>query len=81
MTTISVTRALTRIKHLASQIEAASAKPFVGVKKGVNTFESNLTSPSVNVSEFEKNLTSNLQSVLDLIRERTKLKNLVNEKK
>lgn len=35
MTAISVTRALTRIKHLASQIEAASAKPFVGVKKGV----------------------------------------------
>jgi hypothetical protein len=79
MTAISVTRALTRIKHLASQIEAASSAPFIGVKKGVNSYESNLTQPSVSVTVFEKNITSNLQSVLDLINERTKLKNLVHE--
>ena len=54
MTTISVTRALTRIKHLASQIEAASSAPFIGVKKGMNDYESNLTQPSVSVPVFEK---------------------------
>lgn len=77
MTQISVTRALTEIKHLADRIARDTNKPFVGVAKGQANHKTCQSAPSMNVEAFSDAVKANLSSVLDLIAYREKLKRAV----
>lgn len=77
MTQISVTRALTEIKHLADRISRASTEPFVGIVKGRDTHKTCVNSPSMSVETVTDLLKKNLQSVSDLITRRETLKRAV----
>lgn len=77
MTQISVTRALTEIKHLADRIARDTNKPFVGVAKGQANYTTCQSAPSMKVEAFSDAVKANLNSVLDLIAYREKLKRAV----
>jgi hypothetical protein len=77
MTQISITRALTEIKHLADRINRAASEPFVGIAKGQDKHKVCVNSPSTAVETIQTNLKSNLQSVLSLIARRDTLKRAV----
>ena len=74
MAEISVTRALTEIKHLADRIARANATQFIGVAKGKGTHQTCFTIPSESVGVFSNNVKINLQAALDLISRRERLK-------
>lgn len=76
-TEISITRALTEIKHLADRINRACSEPFVGLAKGRDTRKVCVNSPSRSVADVQSMLTANLQSVNDMINRRDTLKRLV----
>lgn len=64
---ISVTRALTEIKHLKDRIKRATLTPvFVGVKSGSNAFEK-MQSSTKSVAEFVAQSKADYQSVTDMI--------------
>jgi len=77
MTSISVTRALTEIKHLSDRISRASSEPFIGIVKGKDTYKTCVNSPSSSVETITDLLKKNLQSVTDLIKRREELKRAV----
>lgn len=77
MTQISVTRALTEIKHLSDRIARDTNKPFVGVAKGHANYKTCQSAPSMKVEAFSDAVKANLNSVLDLIAYREKLKRAV----
>lgn len=77
MTKISVTRALTEIKHLSDRIERASHEQFIGLMKGKNNFEVCISAPSQSVESVSKTFKQNLQTVNDLISRRERLKKAV----
>ncbi len=77
MTKISVTRALTEIKHLADRIERASNEQFVGLVKGKNAFKVCVSAPSQSVESVSNTLKQNLQAVTSLINRRESLKKAV----
>ena len=74
MTEISVTRALTEIKHLTDRIARSNASQFIGVAKGKGVHQTCFTIPSETVGVFSNNVKSNLQTALDLISRRERLK-------
>ncbi len=77
MTKISVTRALTEIKHLSDRIERAANEKFIGVMKGKNSFEVCVSAPSQSVESVSNSFKKNLQAVNDLISRRERLKKAV----
>lgn len=74
---ISVTRALTEIKHLGDRITRQSNEPFIGIAKGKNDHKVCVNSPSSSVDAVQSLLKENFQSVIDLIDRREKLKRAV----
>lgn len=77
MTKISVTRALTEIKHLSDRIERAANEQFIGVMKGKNSFEVCVSAPSQSIESVSNSFKKNLQAVNDLISRRERLKKAV----
>lgn len=77
MTQISITRALTEVKHLSDRINRAAAEPFVGLAKGRDNRKVCVNSPSSSIAEVTAQLTSNLQAVTDMVNRREKLKRLI----
>lgn len=77
MTQISITRALTEVKHLSDRINRAAAEPFVGLAKGRDNRKVCVNSPSSSIAEVTAQLTSNLQAVADMVNRREKLKRLI----
>lgn len=77
MTQISVTRALTELKHLSDRIARETSKQFVGVAKGHNNHKVCVTAPSQSVDAFSNTVKANLSSVLDLIKRRETLKRAI----
>lgn len=77
MAQISVTRALTEIKHLNDRIIRATTQVFVGIAKGKETRKVCASNPASSVQAEETKFSGNLQSVLDMIAYRDKLKRLV----
>lgn len=74
MTQISVTRALTEVKHLTDRITRANSQSFIGVAKGKDKFTTCLTVPSETVDSLAKSVKANLTSAIDLISRRERLK-------
>lgn len=77
METISITRALTEIKHLADRISRASDHPFIGLAKGRDEKKVCVNNPQSSIVDVTQRLTSNLQSVMDLIKRRDTLKRAI----
>lgn len=77
MTQISITRALTEVKHLSDRINRAAAEPFVGLAKGRDNRKVCVNSPSSSIAEVTAQLTGNLQAVTDMVNRREKLKRLI----
>lgn len=76
-TKISITRALTEIKHLSDIINRSTNQSFVGIAKGKDSKKVSVDSPTTSVADVETRLKGNLQSVLDLITRRDTLKRAV----
>lgn len=74
---ISITRALTEIKHLGDRINRAATEPFIGLAKGRGARKVCVNSPSSSVDEVTSLISRNLQAVNDLIARREQLKRLV----
>ena len=74
---ISITRALTEIKHLSDIINRSTNQAFVGIAKGKDSKKVSIDSPTTSVTDVETRLKGNLQSVLDLITRRDTLKRAV----
>lgn len=74
---ISITRALTEVKHLADRITRAASEPFIGIAKGKDTHKTCVNSPSTSVVAVDALLKSNLQSVMGLIARREALKRAI----
>lgn len=74
---ISITRALTEIKHLSDIINRSTNQAFVGIAKGKDSKKVSVDSPTTSVADVETRLKGNLQSVLDLITRRDTLKRAV----
>lgn len=77
MTQISITRALTEVKHLSDRISRALQEPFVGIAKGQDNHKVCVNSPSASVEAVSTTLKSNLQSAIDLIARRELLKRAI----
>lgn len=77
MAQISITRALTEIKHLNDRITRASNQQFVGIAKGKDTRKVCASNPSSSVQTEEAKYKESLQSAVDMIAYRDKLKRLV----
>lgn len=71
MTQISVTRALAQVKSLTDRIQRGTSAQFIGVSVGGKI------SGKASIQEAEQILTSNLQSVQDLIAQRSALKSAI----
>ena len=78
MTQISVTRALTEVKHLNDRINRATGMQFVGNARGKDTFKVVLGN-NQSVADVENIFKQNLQSALDLISRRDLLKRKIVE--
>lgn len=74
---ISITRALTEVKHLSDRINRATQEPFIGLARGLDTKKVCVNSPSSTVAAVETMLTSNYQSVNDMIKYRETLKRAI----
>jgi len=77
MTKISVTRALTEVKHLADRISRANKEKFIGVVKGTGDFKTCVSSPSQSPVEVCEQFVKNLQAANDLISRRERLKRAI----
>lgn len=78
MTQISVTRALTEVKHLNDRINRATGAQFVGNARGKDSFKVVLGN-NQSVTEVENIFKQNLQSAIDLIARRDLLKRKIVE--
>lgn len=78
MSQISVTRALTEVKHLNDRINRATSAQFVGNARGKDSFKVVLGN-NQSVTDVESVFKQNLQSAIDLIARRDLLKRKIVE--